>query len=136
MATQGYGEAREAGGERWVAFAGAMLGLAGTWNLLEGILAVSGSDVYGNDPAFAFGDLETWGWIVILLGAVELVAAFWVVTRSELGRWVAVGAALLNGLGQLFFLPASAWWALMMFSVDLLVVYALVAHAGERPRRV
>jgi hypothetical protein len=136
MTTQDYraGEG-DLAGEGWIAFAAIMLGLAGTWNLLQGLLAVGESRVYVGDSVFVFSDLNTWGWIITILGAVQLVAVLSLVRGGELARWFAVAVAFVNSLAQLFFFPANPWWALTMFAVDLVVIYALVAYGGKQLRR-
>src|SRR4051794_25344722 len=88
-------------GQGWLVFASVMLGLAGTWNFLDGLLAVGKSKVYAGGEAFIFSDLRTWGWIVLGLGVLQLVAAFGVMTGSEASRWFAVAVAGVNGIGQL-----------------------------------
>jgi hypothetical protein len=126
-----YDETRGAG---WVGFAALMLALAGMWNVLEGILAIGESRVYVMDSTFVFSDLNTWGWIVTILGAIQLIAAFTVLSGSELGRWFGIGAAFLNSMGQLFFLPAYPLWAITMFAVDMIIIYALAVYGGKRLR--
>lgn len=115
-------------------FAVIMLGLAGTFNVIQGILAIADSRVYVADTTFVFSDLNSWGWIMTILGVIQLVAAFTVLQGSELGRWLGVGAAFLNSIGQLLFMPAYPFWSLTMFAIDLLIIYALVAYAGRRLR--
>ena len=117
-----------------IGFAALMLGLAGTWNVLEGILAIADSRVYAADSVFVFSDLNSWGWIVLLLGAAQLVAAFTIVTGSELGRWVGITAAFLNAIGQLMFMPAFPLWALTMLAIDIIIIYALAMYGGKRLR--
>jgi hypothetical protein len=130
-----YGSAPE--GTGWVAFAAILLGLGGTWNVLEGILAIGKSRVYGGvqDSAFVFSDLRTWGWIVALLGALQLVAAFTVVNGSSFGRWFGIASAFVNSIGQLSFVPAYPFWALTMVAIDIVIIYALAMYAGAPLRR-
>ena len=45
----------------WVTFAAVMLGVAGVWNSIDGILAIADSRVYTNSSTFVFSDLNTWG---------------------------------------------------------------------------
>ena len=120
-------------GSGWIGFAGIMLGLAGTWNLLEGILAIGSSRVYGDDAVFVFSDLNTWGWIMVVLGLAQLAAAFMIVSGSQLARWFGITAAFVNSIGQLYFLPAYPLWAMTMFAVDMLIIYALAVY-GRRSR--
>ena len=124
----------DATGSGWIGFAGIMLGLAGTWNVLEGILAIGSSRVYGEDTVFVFSDLNTWGWIMLVLGVAQLAAAFMIVSGNQLARWFGITAAFVNSIGQLYFLPAYPLWAITMFAVDMLIIYALAVYGGRRSR--
>jgi hypothetical protein len=117
-----------------IGFAVILLGLAGSFNVIQGLLAIGDSRVYVADTTFVFSDLNSWGWIILLLGVIQLGAAFTILQGSEFGRWLGVGAASLNILGQLFFMPAYPFWSLTMFAIDLLIIYALVAYAGKQLR--
>ena len=121
-------------GGGWVAFAAFMLGLAGIWNVIDGILAISESRVFVGEQTFVFSDLSTWGWIILALGVLQLIAAFTVVAGNEFGRWVGIGAAGANAIGQLLFVPAFPLWAMSMFAVDILIIYALSVYGGTRLR--
>jgi hypothetical protein len=127
------GEYDVAGGG-WITFAAIMLGLAGTFNVIDGIVALSKSSFFTANATYVFSDLKTWGWIVLVLGALQLVAAFTLFGGSELARWFGVTAAGLNAIGQLLFVPAVPFWSLAMFSIDVLIIYGLVAYAGKRLR--
>jgi hypothetical protein len=139
MTTQNYTGAvpyeSEASGAGWVGFAAVMLALAGVWNVIDGMLAIGSSRVYGASQVFVFSDLNTWGWIVLVLGVVQLIAAYTIVSGSEFGRWFGIGAAFVNSIGQLFFIPAYPWWSIAMFTVDLIIIYALAVYGGSRLRR-
>ena len=121
-------------GGGWVAFAGFLLGLAGIWNVIEGILAISESRVFVGEQVFVFSDLNTWGWIILALGVLQLTAAFTVVAGNEFGRWIGIGAAGANAIGQLLFVPAFPLWAMSMFALDILIIYALAVYGGSRLR--
>ena len=121
-------------GMGWIAFAGILLGLAGTWNFIDGILAISRSKVYGLNNTFVFSDLRTWGWIVLIVGCLQLLAAFAIFAGSELARWFGIACAAVNSIGQLMFIPAFPFWGIAMFAVDILIIYALVVYGGSRLR--
>jgi hypothetical protein len=140
MATSSYdvrrvdaGEYDVAGGG-WITFAAVMLGLAGTFNMLEGILAIADSRVYTAHQTFVFSSLNTWGWIVLILGVSQLVAAFALFGGSEVARWFGILVAGINAIGQLYYVPAFPFWSLAMFSVDILIIYGLAAYAGHKLR--
>jgi hypothetical protein len=119
-------------GLQWLSYAGTMLGLAGGFNLIKGVVALADSTFYTHHGAYVVGDVRLWGWIVLVGGVFELVASFAIFVGSQLARWFGVGVAGLNALVQLFFIPATPVWALAAFALDMLVIYALVVH-GRRP---
>lgn len=142
MATRAYGAPASSAvdtqegvkGTGWLAFAAIMLGIAGTWNVIDGILALANSKVYGVNTVYVFSDLRTWGWIVLLLGALQILAAFAIFTGSEFARWFGIVAAGINAIAQLAFVPVYPFWALMMFGVDVLVIYGLAVYGGKKLR--
>ena len=121
-------------GVGWVVFASILLFIAGTWNFIDGILAISSSHVYTTTAHYVFSDLNTWGWIVMVLGISQLAAGAAVVGGSEMARWFAIAVACVNSIGQLAFLPAYPFWALSMFTVDMLIIYGLAVYGGSRLR--
>jgi hypothetical protein len=127
----GYDDVRGMG---WIAFAGVLLGLAGIWNLIDGILAISRSKVYGVNTTYVFTDLRSWGWIVLVLGTLQLLAAFAIFTGSEWARWFGVAVAGLNAIGQLGFVSVYPFWGLMIFAADVLIIYGLVVYGGKKLR--
>ena len=123
-------------GAGWIIFAASLLGLAGAWNVIQGILAIGDSRVYVGESTFVFSNLNTWGWIVLVLGVLQLLAAFAIVGGSEWARWFGIACAGVNALGQLLFLPAYPFWALAMFAIDILIIYALAVYGGKKLREV
>ncbi len=121
-------------GVGWVIFAAVLLGIAGIWNFVDGILAISSSHVFGPDSTYVFSDLNTWGWIVMILGILQGLAALALLTGNEFARWFGIGVASLNAIGQLMFVPVYPVWALAMFALDVLIIYALAVYGGHRLR--
>jgi uncharacterized membrane protein (DUF2068 family) len=119
---QGYG---------WLVFAASMLGIAGTFSVIDGIVALSKSKFYAANAVYVFSDLRTWGWITLIVGVVALVAAFGVLSRSQFARWFGIVAAGLNALSQFMFMQGYPLWSLAVFACDVLVVYALAVYGGR-----
>ena len=115
-------------------FAVAMMALAGTWAVIEGIAAIGKSRIYTDNAVFVFSDLKTWGWIVLVLGILLLIAAFMVFSGSQFARWFGIVAAGIHALGQLFFIQAYPLWSMAMFAADIIIIYALATYAGPRLR--
>lgn len=123
-------------GYRWLVFAGVMLTLAGTVNLIDGLAAIGGSHFFTRHASYLIGDLTSLGWIVLCVGAVQVAAGFGVLARNQLARWVGVTAAALNGVVQLLLLPAYPFWSLAIFAIDILIMHGLLVYGGRLVRPV
>jgi len=119
-------------GAGWVGFASIMLGFAGIFNSINGMLAIGDSRVFVGEQTFVFSDLNTWGWIILALGVLQIIAAFALVSGSELARWFGIAVAGVNAIGQLYWVSAAPFWALSLFAVDILIIYGLCAYGGKR----
>jgi hypothetical protein len=129
----GYGASRgESRGEGWVLFAGIMLMIAGTLNFIYGIGAISNSHFYVANAHYVISDLNTWGWVVLLIGVLQFLVALGIWARSGWARWTGVVIAGLNAIVQLIFLPSYPLLALTIFTLDILVIYGLVAYGGSQ----
>jgi uncharacterized membrane protein HdeD (DUF308 family) len=118
-------------GDGWVLFAGVMLAMLGTLNFIDGIAAVSNSKFFANDVTYILSNLNTWGWVMIIMGIVQLVTALGVWAKTTGARWVGVTIAALNAIAQMFFIPAYPFWSLTLFTLDILVIYGLIAHGSR-----
>jgi hypothetical protein len=117
----------------WITFAGVMLAMAGTFNVIDGLVALAKSKFYVGGAVFVFGDLRTWGWIILVVGVLEGVAAAYLFTGSQWARWFGIGAATVNALAQLMFIQAYPFWSLAIFAADVAIIYGLAVH-GARER--
>ena len=62
-------------GSGWIGFAGVMLIIAGFFDIISGLWALDHKDTAGDQILYE-GNLETWGWIYLIVGIVILVAGF------------------------------------------------------------
>jgi hypothetical protein len=122
----------EVQGSGWVAFAGVMLSIVGVLNVIYGIAAIDNASFYVNDARYVFSDLNTYGWVLVIIGALQTTAAISIFGGTSWGRWVGILTAGLNSIAQLLFLPASPFLALALFTIDILIIYGLVAYGGRR----
>jgi hypothetical protein len=121
-------------GRGWVLFAGVMLGVVAVLNLVAGISAISNANFYVRDVEFVFSDLKTWGWILAVLGALQLLTSVGIFLNSDAARWAGIAFAGLNMIAQFFFLPAYPFGAIMLFFVDVIVVWGLLMYGGSDRR--
>jgi hypothetical protein len=121
----------DARGEGWVTFAGVMLMIVGIMNFIGGIAAIDNANFYAGNAQFVFSDLNTWGWIIMITGGVQVIAAFGIWAHNQLSRWLGVFFASLNALAQLLFIPAQPLWSVAIFAVDVLIIYGLITYGGR-----
>jgi hypothetical protein len=125
------GEYAAGRGHGLMIFASVLLAVLGFFNLLDGIAAIANSKVFVGHTTFVFGSLRTWGWIVMILGILQLIAAAGVLTANQLARWFGVVVVGLNAIGQMFFIPSYPFWSLVIIAVDVIALYALCAYGSH-----
>ena len=110
----------------WWVFAGVLLLIAGVLNIIYGIAAIGDSKFFTEHGTYIISGLHTWGWIVLILGVLELIAAFSLFSGGEFGRWFGIFVASLNAIGALLSIPGEPFWSLAIFALMLIVIYKLV----------
>jgi hypothetical protein len=116
-----------------VAFAGFLLLLAGILNIIYGIGAISDANFYTSSGThYIFGTLHTWGWVTLILGLIQLTAAFSLFGGQTYGRVIGVAAAFLGALGALLAIGTVPFWSLGVFAICLWVGFGLIEYEPER----
>lgn len=118
-------------GPSWVVFAASMIGLIATMTFIYGIAAVSRSSFFIGEAEYVFGDLRTWGWILLVVSVIQGATAVAVMAQVKGARWVGVAILAVHATMQLLAFPAYPWWAGMLFTLDLFVIYGLIAHGSK-----
>lgn len=115
-------------------FVGILLLIAGVLNVIYGIAALRDASFFTTNTQFIFSDLHTWGWITIILGAIQIVAAFSLFAAGLFGQAVGAIAASLGALGALLDVGgAHPWWSIGVFAICVIVLKGLI-HLGEPER--
>lgn len=123
--------AAERADTRWMWFAGTIILIYGIINVVYGIAAIDDSRVFVANTEFVFGDLALYGWCLLIVGVVQITAAFGIFAASDVARWVGIACAAVNAVINLLLLPAFPLWCTAVLALDMLVLYALLAH-GRR----
>jgi hypothetical protein len=115
----------------WWIFAGIMLAISGCLNIIWGIVAISESSFFTATGArYVFSDLKTWGWITLILGALEILAAFSLWAGGSFGRWFGIFAATLVAIGSLLDIRVLPFWSIAVFALSVIVIYQLAKTPG------
>jgi hypothetical protein len=140
MATTPVGEERAAArgpdgfveGSGWVLFSGIMILTVAVLNIIWGIAAIGNSSFFVNDTRYILSELNTWGWVILIIGALQLAAAFSIWAGGTFGRWFGIAAACVNAIAAMLSLPAYPIWSVAILALDLLVIYGLAVYGGDR----
>ena len=124
------GRHAEGRGAGLVLFASVLLFVIGFFNMIAGIAAIANSHVFVANAHYVFANLRAWGWITLIIGVLQLVAAGGIVTGNQLARWFAVAVVGLNAIDMMFFIPAYPFWALIIIAVDVVALYGLCAYGS------
>jgi hypothetical protein len=119
-------------GAGWIAFAGIMLSIVGILNVIYGIAAIGDSSFFVHNTKYILSNLNTWGWVTLIIGVIQVIAAFSIWSGGDFGRWIGIFVAGLSMIGALLSLPAYPFWSLAVFAIDVLIIYGLAAYGGQR----
>jgi hypothetical protein len=117
----------------WLVFAGVMMILVGAFQVIDGLIALFKDDLYVVRPNGLVVNIDytAWGWTHLLLGILLIAAGFAVFSGRVWGRTLGVIAAFLSAIVNFAFIPAYPVWSLLIITVDVFVIFALIAHGGE-----
>ena len=124
-------DTRRGEGAWMVVFAAVLLGMLGLFNIIDGIAAIARSSVFIGNAHYVFGDLRTWGWVALILGALQALASIGVLAGNQVARWTGVALIGLNSIGQMLFIPAYPFWSLMIIAVDVVALWGLCAYGSR-----
>ena len=114
-----------------VVFVAVLLLIAGSLNIIYGIAGISGAHFYDDSTRYVFASLNTWGWITLILGVIQLTAGFSLFAGGGYGRVIGLVAATLGAVGALVGVGgAFPFWSLGVFAICLWVIHGLLVY-GE-----
>jgi hypothetical protein len=113
-------------------FAATLLLLVGTINIIYGIGALDGANIFVNDQRYVLTDLNTLGWVVIVLGVLQLAAGFSLMAGNAFGRVIGIIAGSLGAIGALLSIGGNyPWWSLAVFVLCVYVVHGIIVYGRD-----
>jgi hypothetical protein len=119
-------------GKGWIIFAGIMLVMVGTMNILDGVWAIRAQDT-ALDTIFFKNNLEAWGWFYLILGIVIFAAGVGVFRRSRWAIAVGVAVAAIGAVLNMFWIFQYPVETLVLVGLQVLVLYGLIMYGEESP---
>ena len=115
-----------------VVFVAILLLFVGTINIIYGIGALDDANVFVNDQRLVFDNLNTLGWVLIILGVIQLTGGFSLFGGGTYGRVIGIIGGSLGAIGALLSIGgAYPWWSLAVFALCVYVVHGIVVFGEE-----
>jgi hypothetical protein len=114
-------------------FAAVLLMIGGVLGIIYGIAAISNSSFFVHNTHYLFSSLKAWGWVALILGILELLAAISIFGGGTYGRWFGIFAASLVAIDALLDLPAYPFWSLAVFALSLYIIHGLIVYEDYGP---
>ena len=117
----------------WITFAGVMAVLAGGYNALSGIAALSDDDTIASQAQeVLYGiDLTAWGWFWLLIGLAQILTGVLIFQRNTWGLWLGVAFAGLSAMLTVIVMFVFPLWAIAVLTIDFLVLFGLLTQSDE-----
>lgn len=118
----------------WLFFAGILLLLHGTVNVVNGLWAIDRGDNVVN--TVVFDKLETWGWIHLVVGVAIAAVGLCIILGQ---RWAVMTGIVLASVGlitNVFWIPVEPVHALVALVLTVLALYGLVIYGPDEPEQV
>lgn len=117
----------------WILFVALLMMITGLLTLIQGLVALFDDDFYVVHPnGLPLNvDFTTWGWTLVIFGALMILSGYFVIFGYAWARIVAMVVTAVNAFINLTFLAAYPIWSIVAISLDVIAIYALAVHGAE-----
>jgi hypothetical protein len=113
-------------------FASVILMVVGVFQALAGLTAIINDDrLLATEDYLIKLDTTGWGWIHLILGVVLFLAGLGLLQGQLWARTIAVILAALSAIANFLWLPIQPWWAIIIITLDIFVIWAVTAHGRD-----
>jgi len=119
----------------WIAFAAIVLFITGAFGVLYGLAAILNDQQVaniGSGHGVVVWDTTAWGWVSLIVGAIQILTAMGLYTASQVARVIAIVFAMISALTQFGIVTAFPVWAVLVITLDVVVIYQLAVRWDER----
>ena len=113
-------------------FAATLLLIVGTLNIIYGIGALDDANIMVGQKRIVFSNLHTMGWVLIILGVIQLTGGLSLLGGNTYGRVLGIIGASLGAIGSLLSIGgAYPWWSLGVFALCVYVLHGLLIFGED-----
>jgi hypothetical protein len=115
-----------------VVFAAVLLLIAGTLNIIYGIGALDDANIFVNDQRYILTNLNTMGWVLIVLGLIQLAGGLSLMAGNTFGRVLGIIGGSLGAIAALLSIGGNfPWWSLGIFFLCVWVVHGILVFGRD-----
>jgi len=113
-------------------FAATLLMIVGLINIIYGIGAIDGANIFVDDQRYILTELNTMGWILIILGAIQIVGGLSLFVGNTFGRIIGLVGAGLGAIGALLSIgDGNPWWSLAVFALCIYIIQGILIYGDD-----
>ena len=117
-----------------VVFAATLLLLVGVLNIIYGCGALDDANIFVGDTRFILSNLSTLGWVLIVLGLIQITGGLSLMAGNTYGRVIGIVGGSLGAIGALLSIGgAYPWWSLAIFALCVYVVHGIIVYGEDEP---
>jgi len=114
-------------GRGWIELVGLFFIVAGAFNIIAGVAALTRPEVFQEDAAL-IQHMSFWAWVWFALAVAQVVIGAFVLRRSRAARAWGIGFALAGFIIWFVAFGAFPLWSLTLFVIYGLILYGLTAY--------
>jgi hypothetical protein len=111
-----------------VTFAAVLFTIAGFFHGIEGLGAILKKE-YFSEAGMLYSNLQVWGWASLILGILQISAAYMIIGRATAGRTLGIVVASISAIATFFSIEAHPLGGVLVIAIDVLIIYGLTVHA-------
>lgn len=125
-------KSKQTGWVGWIYFAGFLMLLVGIFQTIAGFVALFKEDFYiVTSSELLLFDYSQWGWIHLFWGLLLILSSISLMAGQMWGRFLGVFLVAVSAIANFAFIPAYPIWSMMIIAIDILIIYAIMAHGRE-----
>jgi hypothetical protein len=126
------GEAPSGWAVGFILFAAIMMIMSGVFQAIAGLVAIFENEFYVATRNYLFQfDATSWGWIHLIVGLIVVFAGWGLLSGRTWARVVGITLAVLSAITNFLFIPYYPFWALLIITLDVFVIWAIAAHGRD-----
>jgi hypothetical protein len=109
-----------------------MLLIVGTLNIIYGIGALDDANIFVNEQRYVLDNLNTMGWVLIVLGLIQLAGGLSLMAGNAFGRIIGIAGASLGAIAALLSIGGNyPWWSLGIFFLCVYIIHGIFIFGEE-----